>query len=389
MPSTSQSRSLNKAQRRVQYNVDTGAVISDTSVDTLAETVSWTRTSGVTPGWPKNIRTNAFGYQNYRVTYPSGYVITKFSGKPYIELLGVVRGESGVYFVEDFSFSSTDAVECEKRAVEKLLDNIKDQKVNIAMMLAERRETLKTGLSIVSNTAAFSFYLDGYLKSDNPKERKKFGGYISKMVTGSSKIKQISNLILTWKYGIAPVLQDVKGAAEKIADSMMDKPQVQVVRGKSSTPLRIQFSPNNPDYTISAVGHYDCTAYARFIVQPQQLLSSLGLTNPLALLWEATTLSFVVDWVLDISGFLSRLDATLGCSFVDGGFTTFQKGTVTTTSKSDTSSRTILAKGSAERIVVSRKPWGSFPLPPVPRLTNPTSLSHAVSAMALIVQRIK
>lgn len=47
-------------------------------------------------------------------------------------------------------------------------------------------------------------------------------------------------------------------------------------------------------------------------------LTSLGLENPLYIAWQALPYSFVLDWLIPVSDWLSALSAPLGLEFVDG-----------------------------------------------------------------------
>lgn len=70
----------------------------------------------------------------------------------------------------------------------------------------------------------------------------------------------------------------------------------------------------------TATSKVRCKLYAR--IDPEwsgtRALNQLGLANPLALAWELTSLSFVVDWILPIGQVLNALTASAGLSFVNG-----------------------------------------------------------------------
>jgi len=58
-------------------------------------------------------------------------------------------------------------------------------------------------------------------------------------------------------------------------------------------------------------------------------LNRYGVANPLSLLWELTTLSFVVDWFTGIGDFLDSLTASFGLSYLWGYETRYVRGQFT------------------------------------------------------------
>jgi hypothetical protein len=117
--------------------------------------------------------------------------------------------------------------------------------------------------------------------------------------------------------------------------------------------------------------------------------SSLGLINPLEIVWELLPYSFVVDWFLPIGNWLSSMTA-------DAGFT-FQGGSLSCMSKvksdgvkdvvwlnhptAQASGATPVLTGQSFNFV--RTCYASSPVPGL-YFKNPLSATHIANAMALL-----
>lgn len=409
MPSGSDSRVYPGSRVSFQYNVDTGAIVSQVTYNVTAQFEQWARGSGATPGFPKYKRTNAFSYQLSRRKYPQGTVLTTFSGKPFIRHVGVVTGFQGVRFADAFlpgDFESRKG-ELIQDVKDKFLDRLKDEKVNVAVAVQERKESMRmlagflsTGQSVNSILADADRTAKALRNTKGNrgeyyalrKHADKLAGRLQKLITGSpgvkGKAKLLSNLILQWKYGIKPVLSDAAGLAKKVAE-IESQSANRVVRLSSTGSIDISHSVTHPEYLVMHSGKCDVRVFCMYQLSAGHILKSLGLTNPAALLFEATTLSFVADWALNLGSYLGRLDAAVGCSFLDGGVTTFTKMTTQTTTRYASGSYSVDALGVHEIIFVNRTPMTSFPVPEYRGPKNPFSVPNAVSALALAVQRIK
>ena len=126
-------------------------------------------------------------------------------------------------------------------------------------------------------------------------------------------------------------------------------------------------------------------------------LSSLGLVNPLEIVWEVTKYSFVVDWFLPIGPWLSALTADVGLSFVTGSMTEKSRQTFGASSidRSLFDASYFAESGLPEGPTVSgysmnmkRSCYGSTPVPGL-YVKNPLSLRHVLNGLALLVQAFK
>lgn len=116
--------------------------------------------------------------------------------------------------------------------------------------------------------------------------------------------------------------------------------------------------------------------------------NSLGLLNPAALAWELLPYSFVVDWFLPIGTWLNNQTALWGLSLTQQSTTKTQRVVGSYQPRS---------YGPNIAAVEQNDPWFeiykdrtlTIPSVPLPRLKNPFSPSHAISALALLKQTFK
>lgn len=132
---------------------------------------------------------------------------------------------------------------------------------------------------------------------------------------------------LEYVYGWKPLMQDIYGLME-MAKQTGQRPLF--VSGSHTAKRSFALKPktwnnSSESRTIAvssgtATSKVRCKLYAR--IDPEwsgtRALNQLGLVNPLALAWELTSLSFVVDWILPIGQVLNALTASAGLTFVNG-----------------------------------------------------------------------
>lgn len=118
---------------------------------------------------------------------------------------------------------------------------------------------------------------------------------------------------------------------------------------------------------------------------------SWGITNPLSIAWELSSLSFVLDWFIPIGNVLSSLSATAGLSFADGA----SSRTLTCRSTSRYNDQnpyapTPTGRGAYVTEVKDfrRRPMAAFALPQLYANENPFSTNRVISAVALITQAV-
>lgn len=296
----------------------------------------------------------------------------------------------------------------ERAAQARLLEKLKNMKINVAQALAERHETARTVIDAATKIAnSISFLRKGNISAAagalgivNPKRaaRRFRKSYVR------TQAESIANGWLALQYGWKPLLNDVYGACEALAQHELNPvyfgKESAVCKRKSTNQVLTNLLPSNYKGVYSSlisgddeyIVKYGCT----YTVSSSSLSSfkGLGITNPLLLAWELLPFSFVADWFLPVGKWMSSLDATAGLTFVSGYKTTLRRysgnGLLLAGYVQNNGTRVNGAKRSNDSYVqMTRSALTSFPGAPLPRFQNPLSLSHAASSVALLIQSFK
>lgn len=203
--------------------------------------------------------------------------------------------------------------------------SFRGQHVNLAMMMAEYRQTaslfatnvdrlVKAAAAIrrVTNVSqAAAGLLQKALKSNSvtPGQYKRRYNKIS---------KQAAKAHLEIVYGVIPLMSDLSDALAELrkgpnaAFERISAKETKRVKLTGSGIYQNNFSdcPDKNVYLERTVTKY-VTLYAEAVITNGSLLATLGnygLTNPAALAWELIPFSFVVDWHINVGDVLASLD---------------------------------------------------------------------------------
>lgn len=209
---------------------------------------------------------------------------------------------------------------------------------------------------------------------------------------------------LAYTYGWKPLLRDIYAAADfhrkLIEDGFSARGRNRAVETQSTTTkdgwITTQTSKENSDRVEAKVwyGLSDSDTYN---------LSRMTSLDPLSIAWELMPLSFVVDWFVNVGGYLELLEASYGRGLI------FKRGYITTTRRrtvkkqlygANTAPRVVYdywygllvydrddyctASGEREDITKVRYSLGSFPRPIVPSFKVNMGAARTMSAAALI-----
>lgn len=205
---------------------------------------------------------------------------------------------------------------------------------------------------------------------------------------------------LEYNYAVIPVILDVQGAAEALAQYLHEEPD------KRGWPLRVKLKKlislsavKNLTNSISVAaksvwkgtGEWRGTIMFWYSVDQSALkrAAALGLISP-SVVWEVTPYSFVVDWVVPIGDFLEACTATLGCTFESGWQLERFKGFTFMEEFVGTNTATVVEKpglGMYSAEGFSRSVLYDFPAPQI-YVKNPLSARNALTSAALLRQLI-
>jgi len=277
------------------------------------------------------------------------------------------------------------------------MDEVLDRKSNFAQFVAERHQLVK----MVNDTVSRMTKAVRAVRKGNFAGVRSALGYAGgpKRTSGS-----VGNDWLAFQYGWKPLLSDVKGAAEHLAQNHLGRPLVLRVTksAKGTTPADSVYSDpvgKKPGTSIWTRGvtesrfkvfvEYDVTN--DFIRQGSQL----GIADPLTLAWELTPWSFVVDWFLPVGKFIEQLNFDSGLTFRKGGYMSFNKtsnsvrlinGQIRELAEAfyDCTYTTGSSVASSDVTYMFRVKWNSFPSPRFPSFKDPFSPVHTANALALL-----
>jgi hypothetical protein len=347
---------------------------------------------------------NFYEFRRETVRYGSGYYIERSGeilqsgpnkGLPryYKVYSGIPGSDAGPPSVKGLSNAEFQALD--RACQHDLLMKIKDQKVNLLQAYAERSQTAKT---VGDSAIRLATALRAVKRGDVVKAAAALG-LVGKQIRRQdnrnyyNQQKRTASDWLALQYGWRPLINDVYGACEALANTLHRNPIDRVVKVRRAS--RDVSSPVYKNQTLyeywdreqsTTCIRYSCnfTAGAPFT----KTLSELGITNPALIVWELMPWSFVIDWFIPIGAWISSWDATLGLQFQSGSKTVFLKGeTQRVTNYLGTGyggTRSGMTVANTELVSHVRTPLSGFPSPQLPALKNPLSLEHLANAMALL-----
>lgn len=228
--------------------------------------------------------------------------------------------EQGLSFGTDafFDFDSMDFLpdhrsftSLENEAMLKALAKVSDAKSNLAVMFAEKAKTS----SLILDSATRIFNAMRSFRKGNLK------GIAENLNISPSKLHKSW---LEYKYGWMPLLMDVKGSAEFLAQQNLGRPPRFTVSSTVKDPIsgtitgpgnnRMSFDSNMETATYSSDRVKSVRVKLWLEISNPQLtqLQQLGLTNPALVAWELIPFSFVFDWFISVGSYLQGITALNG-----------------------------------------------------------------------------
>jgi len=277
----------------------------------------------------------------------------------------------------------------------RIVTKLKDQKVNVGLVLAELNKTAGT----IADAARRIAYAYEAVRSRNISGALRIlaGGDLSRTKKVRPSLGSAAKDWLAIQYGWTPLLKDVYGAAEELARVTTYQAPVQSVSSRCGTTddeshSGIDAGASYPKHSTNIKGQVTINGRVEYRVSSQMAATAAntGITNPQSIIWELVPYSFVVDWFLPVGNYLNNMDATNGLEFSRGFYAIKTECTYTVVPESGfvTNGSNVLhwTGGKIECYGTSyeRTILGGFPAMPTPKLKSPISLVHAANAIALL-----
>jgi len=274
-------------------------------------------------------------------------------------------------------------------ALYRALDQLKNQRWNVSQLFVEREKAIKTATSAVKTAGK-------KIKAF----KQQFPNVWRQLAYNTGRnLSRVSPRFLELVYGLVPLLTTAYGACQDLHDREKNaaKPYRASVVGRSVAIQDINWQKTLADtayggYEVQGKVEHRCLIHLEYTLDSPNLAlaSHLGITNPLVVLWNVEPWTYVIDWFLPVSKYLSALDADLGF--------TWKSGTVTHWSKLELNGDRIVPFGSIgngyviphalvpyreRRFTLDRQVYVIAPKIPLPQWKNPASALHFAEAIAL------
>lgn len=289
-------------------------------------------------------------------------------------------------------------------ATSRALSKCSNMKMNLAQSFAERKQTANLLVNCVNRFVTFAVLVrKGKFSKANEvlRGRPKFQGNLGDARTYRFRKDTLrrptqddfASLWLEYSYGWRPLLSDIYGAAELLAQSVLENRPMSakgygVARDRELRSYNGTASQGRANVVISS----EYSAYVEFFFDLEDraidVLKSTGITNPALLAWELLPYSFVVDWFIPVGNYLENVNATHGLKFVKGYRSVKHviDWSASPTLIYDNYSVESGCTVSAHQVGLQRVALTSFPAPSLPSFDFKLNLNQITSASALLHQ---
>lgn len=316
------------------------------------------------------------------------------------------RGPMWAFTREYWTPNASEMAVDESKLAAKLVDKVKQQALDAAVAAGEGKESFRTLLSGIQRItrAARS------VKRGNVRDALNVLGQAPLPKTGALEKKlrplgprqRLANGWLELQYGWLPIVNDCFEAANALETKFLEGVllSVQVSTKVEKTEMRqdmavvgdlLDLYSGRLNQQTNRISRTRVVVRQWYKIHNPTLarLTSLGVTNPMNVVWELVPYSFVVDWFFPIGTWINAADVSLGKTYKGGYRATshtshvFQVGHAPGTGIGPGS-----AIGHSRRTFnsYSRQPLTSWYKPPLPNLQFSLGAKRIASALALLSQ---
>lgn len=307
-----------------------------------------------------------FNMQQITLAHDASYSYTNGSSE-FASGAGLYPTVSGATLTPPYDWSYL-----ENRAIEKLNEETRG-KLDLSVDIAEASKTykmLKLQDQVLDYTKTFI---------------RRFGPY-----------RAASKAWLTYTYGVKPLVSSIFGVADENIRIVMNKTQryrVRVTDKWRPTGCSVRAVVGTVNFPVTS-GHVKVSvSYGLDLRTDQFDLARWTSLNPVSLAWELLPFSFVVDWFLDVGGYLRNLETYLlyANKFRSGYRTRFSASDLKfglTDSGVGVGELGHLSRwvGTLKHINIDRDVLASYPAPYLPTFKAELGSSRLISGAALLAQ---
>lgn len=218
---------------------------------------------------------------------------------------------------------------------------------------------------------------------------------------GKDGRKAVGSFLLETSYGWLPLISDVRAALNTFMD-FLERPEATLMSISASANSEswesgrdTLISFGNTFYRASAgfdrKRRDSCRITFRYLPLATSVPARLGLTNVPKFLWDATSLSFVVDWFIPVGSYLAQFDDSMRFSFHSGSKGRRQEVETMTRDIMPESpdSKVVGGVGRSYNLALKRVPLTHLPSVSLGELTVGVDMGfqRAINAIALLQQR--
>lgn len=238
-----------------------------------------------------------------------------------------------------------DILNAENTARTKVLNKVAQKKWDLGVTIAEFAQTADLVTSLSGRL------LDGVsglinLRRNSREQinrlfrlvRKHGDFYRAAHEVGLKDVRLLENIRDGWmeiQFGIKPLVYDIHDAASALDESIFERSNGllltakagHTVKGTIVVPCPIVNAPFQTHLVCDTVASCHISATYKVPTEGVSRLTTLGLDNPAAILWETTRLSWMVDYGLGVGDWLQSFTAANGLEYIDGSISSTQRCT--------------------------------------------------------------
>lgn len=277
----------------------------------------------------------------------------------------------------------------------RAINNLNNSNLNLGMTYMGANQTF----GMVAKAAGDIRKMFRYLKSGNLKAAAKVVGLDSRSFKNTSY--DASSRYLEFIFGWKQLLSDAYASVNEFEVARSTPPPL--ITSRISSTYKMDYSKDRKYSSIFGplgVLHTKCDlklySLTRFDYEVSSwntvMLGRAGILNPALIAWDVVPFSFVLDWFFPVGSFLSAFTAQAGLTYLGGSTTLYVEGSMNSsfTVANDRSyeCKAGVVNAYKDDFFYVNRNVVSYPIPMLPNVRYPKSLSQAITAVALITQRV-